>query len=232
MRYTFKIPVVTPLKSDQNIDAWKEAIQSCFLIHGLSKFLTNDDGAPADEAPQATKDEYTRNKAISHAIIRQSVKPVMDVIKHFGWTDGTDDPKGLYDMAIRAFDNLQAFNTRYHFLMTKLEAAGVSYNDKAKLANLMKALRKWDQHWADMLSFQVNTGKLTYNELVLLISMRANEQSMHNMATVTTNSNKKNAKPANSNNNGNGSAPTASSRPNCFTIAASVTIPTVMRVAG
>ena len=140
----FQIPVVMPLKSSQNIDAWKEDIGACFLIHGLSKFITANDGAPADTAPQEAKDTYTRNKAVAHAIIRQSVEPVMDVIKPFGWTDGTDDPKGLYDMA----------------------------------------LRKWDQRWADMLSFQVNTGKLTYNGLVRLVSTRANEQLMHNICTV------------------------------------------------
>ncbi|KAK3904255.1 hypothetical protein C8A05DRAFT_31935, partial [Staphylotrichum tortipilum] len=220
-----KIPTVMVLKSDQNIAAWKEAIRSCFLVHGLSKFLDGTAHEPAAGEAQDVKDAFIVKKAIAHAVIRQSVEPVMDVIKPFGWQDGVDDPKGLYDMAIRAvsgvseetwqnlyieftdinplkFDNLRAFNTRYHFLVNKLSESGVTYSERAKTANLMKAIRKWDTQWADMLSFHVSSDKLKYDELVKIVTTRANEQAMHNMVAVTDQQTKKSSSGKPNNNQG------------------------------
>lgn len=94
-------------------------------------------------------------------MIRTSTEPIMDIVKNHGWVDGDSDPKKLYDVTCKAvgnlsdegwcniarelmaidannYDNLRAFNDRFHHLSAKLKDVGITIPDKLLQANSSK----------------------------------------------------------------------------------------------
>jgi hypothetical protein len=130
----------------------------------LTKFIDHAATPPSTTASKK-KTKYNTQKVTVYLMIRNSVAPVMDIVKSHGWQDGTSDPQALFDkvcaaigndegwcniawelMAIdaNAYDNLRAFNARYHYLVAKLKDLQIVIPDKLLQAILLKGLKNYD----------------------------------------------------------------------------------------
>jgi hypothetical protein len=131
----------------------------------LTKFIDHTATPPSTTASKKKKTKYNTQKVTVYLMIRNSVAPVMDIVKSHGWQDGTSDPQALFDkvcaaigndegwcniawelMAIdaNAYDNLRAFNARYHYLVAKLKDLQIVIPDKLLQAILLKGLKNYD----------------------------------------------------------------------------------------
>lgn len=198
------IPTLPKLKGDSNIATWKEAVRVYAELLGLSNFLDGTALPPPPTAPKQVRDSYSINKTTAYLMIRNSVEPVMDLIRSRGWTDAQSDPHALFKLTCDAvsdvadagwynlfsefakmdaskYDSLRAFLARYLFLVARLEDRNIIFCDRARQAFLLDAMSKYDKRWTDMLEFQLQTGKLQHRTLLNLVTVRADEQAMSNM---------------------------------------------------
>jgi len=91
----YNLPTVVKLEGLENFSQWKELLRSHFSVNRLTKFIDHTDKAPESSASHRKLARCHHKRAIAYAIIRQSVEPVMDALKCYGWVDGKDDPQGL-----------------------------------------------------------------------------------------------------------------------------------------
>ncbi|KAG7287545.1 hypothetical protein NEMBOFW57_007057 [Staphylotrichum longicolle] len=201
------IPTIIKLKGKDNFAAWKEAVRSCFVLYRITRFINNTATIPGAETTTAVRLKFLRDRTMAHQILRQSVEPVIDILESYGWEDGKDNPQGLYDIVIKAvsrvtdeswcnttwelmslnatkFDSLRAFLIHYNKCVKKLRDVDIEFPDKAKQAIILRALKDYDESWTSVMKYHLQTGDLTYDKLMQLVTAKANEQSFNNMAAT------------------------------------------------
>ena len=136
---------------------------------------------------------------MAYQVLRSSASPVMDILFRFGWKDGKDKPQLLYDTIVQAiwvndtswysvacdlmslkaanFDTLRDFLKHYFNCIAKLQDIGIEYQDRAKLAIILKALEDHDDFRTNNPACGMEIWGLTYGALMPLVIEKASQES-------------------------------------------------------
>ena len=197
------IPTVMKLEGEDNFMKWREAVRNCFTEFGLTHFIDNTDAIPAADTTNKVRLQYVRDRSMAYQVLRSSASPVMDILFRFGWKDGKDKPQLLYDTIVQAiwvndtswypvacdlmslkaanFDTLRDFLKHYFNCIAKLQDIGIEYQDRAKMAIILKALEGHDYFWANNPVCDMEIGGLTYGTLMPWVIRKANHESFYGL---------------------------------------------------
>lgn len=216
MGMQWSLPGIPLLRGDPDFRNWKELLGVHLDWFNLEPFVKGTVAPPAETATDAEKNTYRMRRLMAYTKIRTSLsREVLDIIESNGWQEGNRDPKELYDFVCRTvpkiseegwhhllqelvkmdatkYDSLRAFVSRFNWLVNRLKTNDISFGEKALQSFLLAGLKQYDDHWAQMLIFQLQSGNLNYKTLLEMVTQKANEEHTIGLglAAVTLNNKK------------------------------------------
>ncbi|GAB1317815.1 hypothetical protein MFIFM68171_08025 [Madurella fahalii] len=193
----FQLPAIPPLRGAADYQDWYYGVVFHLNWFQVREFVEGTAAVPGADATIEEQQAYRRNKMMAYSILRNSVNPVMDIIKITGYDDHTFqyDAKLLLDVIKKAIldvpeagrnklenelfeipycfdvEDLRAYVNRFDWLVWRLGGLGVVYNDKKLQSLFLDGLINADLRSELMASLEAHmkAGTLTYKGMSQLV---------------------------------------------------------------
>jgi hypothetical protein len=179
----FSLPKVPQLLGEENLKAWKDAINQHFMWYDIEEYLTTDVQEPQN---QNERRQWIRNRLKGTIIINGSLynKAIADKLNISGFKTDEMNPKVLYNHILRVipttsetsardlfmelvtmnrnkYDSLIVYQSRYVYLRDKLNNIGLHLEDRGYIILTIEGLRQSNPSWYTFWIYELEKGTLT-----------------------------------------------------------------------